>query len=83
MYVRPQFWGRGIGRALYDACLGYLREQDFELATLWVLDRNARAREWYERLGWRITGGYKPVYEPAGISDLRYRLLLDASDTQQ
>ena len=76
LYVRPQFWGRGIGRALHDVCLGHLREQGFELATLWVLDRNTRAREWYERLGWRITGGYKPVYTPAGICDLRYRLLL-------
>lgn len=79
LYVRPPLWGRGLGRALHDACIADLCDQGFELATLWVLDGNARARAWYERLGWKITGGYKPVYAPAGICDLRYRLLLTAS----
>lgn len=79
LYVRPEHWGRGIGRALHDACVRQLRESDFEVATLWVLDRNERARRWYEGLGWKITGGYKTVYEPAGIFDLRYRLLLVAT----
>lgn len=82
LYVRSQLWGRGIGRTLYDSCLEHLRDEGFALATLWVLDRNTRVRAWYERLGWKITGGYKPVYEPAGICDLRYRLLLK-SDTQR
>ena len=51
LYVDPAHQGRGTGRALYDRVLA-----DFELAgrttaTLWVLERNTRARSWYERLG--------------------------------
>ena len=48
----------------------------FPEATLWVLERNIRARSWYERLGWAWTGERKPVWPPGGIDDLRYRRLL-------
>ncbi len=73
LYVDPDRWGHGLGRALYTASMDMLRER-FDEATLWVLERNTRARAWYERLGWRPTGERKPVYSPAGIDDLRYRL---------
>jgi ribosomal protein S18 acetylase RimI-like enzyme len=76
LYVQPELWGRGIGRALHDRCIGHLRDGGFELASLWVLEANPRARSWYERLGWKITGARKPVYAPAGIDDVGYRLLL-------
>lgn len=76
LYVRPECWGRGVGRVLYDRCIGHLREHGFDLASLWVLEGNTRARRWYERLGWKITGARKPVYGPAGIDDVGYRLLL-------
>jgi ribosomal protein S18 acetylase RimI-like enzyme len=74
LYVHPGQWGRGIGRQLYDAAVGHLREKGFPTATLWVLERNERARSWYERLGWRPTGERKPVYTPAGIDDVGYRI---------
>jgi ribosomal protein S18 acetylase RimI-like enzyme len=73
-YVDPAHSGRGIGTALYEHCLHRLRDLGFTTATLWVLERNARVRSWYERLGWRPTGERKPVYPPGGIDDLRYRL---------
>lgn len=76
LYVSPDSWGQGIGRALYEAAIEHLRENAFAQATLWVLERNERARSWYERLGWRPTGERKSVYAPDGIDDLRYRLLL-------
>jgi putative hydrolase of the HAD superfamily len=74
LYVAPELSGRGIGTRLYQACLRELAELGFTQATLWVLERNERVREWYERLGWKVTGERKPVYEPAAIDDLRYRL---------
>lgn len=74
VYVKPELSGRGIGTRLYSACLERIAAAGFTEATLWVLERNARARGWYERLGWRPTGERKAVYEPAGIDDLRYRL---------
>ena len=75
-YVAPDRWGQGIGRRLYLAALGWLRRGDYREATLWVLERNDRARAWYERLGWRTTGERKTVYEPAGIVDLQYLIRL-------
>jgi ribosomal protein S18 acetylase RimI-like enzyme len=74
LYVTPRRWGAGIGRKLYCAALEHLRGAGFAEATLWVLERNDRARSWYERLGWRATGERKTVYAAAGIDDLRYSL---------
>lgn len=77
LYVTPDRWAQGIGTALYDAAVSHLQAVGFVEATLWVLEGNARARSWYERLGWRPTGERKSVYAPAGIEDLRYRLTLE------
>ncbi len=76
LYVSPERWGEGVGRQLYVAAIDHLRSSGFSEATLWVLEKNERARSWYERLGWRKTGERKPVYAPAGIDDLRYRIKL-------
>ncbi len=77
LYVAPDRWRQGIGTALYAAAITRLREAGFTEATLWVLERNERARAWYERLGWRCTGERKSIYAPAGIDDVRYRRALD------
>ena len=75
-YVSPDLWGQGIGHRLYLGALGWLRRGDYREATLWVLERNDRARTWYERLGWRTTGEQRTVYEPAGIVELHYLIRL-------
>jgi len=67
LYVDDRWWGRGVGTRLYEAA-----------ATLWVLEANWRARDWYERLGWEATGQRKPVWAPGGIDDIGYRLALGA-----
>jgi ribosomal protein S18 acetylase RimI-like enzyme len=76
LYVEPDEWGRGIGTQLYRVAIDYMVEVGFSAATLWVLEANARARSWYERLGWSATGERKTVYAPASIDDVRYRLRL-------
>ena len=47
LYVRPDRWGTGIGTALYSQAMAHLREVGFSDATLWVLEHNLRARNWY------------------------------------
>lgn len=74
LYVVPERSGRGIGTRLYHTCIRELGELGFRRATLWVLERNDRARRWYERLGWELTGLRKPVYAPGGIDDVQYLL---------
>jgi GNAT superfamily N-acetyltransferase len=80
LYVAPSQWQRGIGRLLYERAIGHLRDVGYGEATLWVLEGNARARCWYEALGWRATAARKPTYAPAGIDDIGYRLVLHQVD---
>ena len=75
-YVAPDRWGQGLGRRLYGAALGWFARGNYREATLWVLEGDDRARDWYERLGWWTTGERKMVYEPAGIVELQYLLRL-------
>lgn len=72
LYVEQTQWGRGIGRLLHDHAIAHLRAHEFASATLWVLEKNHRARRWYERLGWRLTGARVTTYAPAGIDDVGY-----------
>ena len=72
----PQHWGHGVGGSLYEQAMNYLNLAGYEQASLWVLERNERARGWYERLGWTYTGQRKSVMDSAGVEDLRYTKLL-------
>lgn len=78
LYVHPACWGRGVGTRLYTTAVRDLAARGFPEATLWVLEANTRARHWYERLGWRLTGKRKTTYAPAGIDDVQYRFTLAA-----
>ena len=79
LYVHPDSWGRGIGSRLYAVALRDLTDRGFTEVTLWVLEGNRRARDWYERLGWTQTEGRKTTYAPAYIDDVQYRLPLSPS----
>lgn len=51
--VDPDHWGTGAGRSLHDAGIDVLTEAGFDQAVLWVHPDNARARSFYESLGWQ------------------------------
>jgi GNAT superfamily N-acetyltransferase len=73
IYVHPDAWSRGVGRALLERAEQRLAE-DYREATLWVLEDNPRARRFYEAAGWRADGGRQEV-ERLGVSppEVRYR----------
>ena len=52
MYVAPEHWRSGAGRVLMDASRGTLTRDGYRMAVLWVLERNERARRFYEADGW-------------------------------
>ena len=54
IYVEPDQWSTGAGRALIERAEERLRHAYGE-ATLWVLEDNPRARAFYERGGWQRT----------------------------
>lgn len=76
LYVRPEWWGRGVGRALHDEVLARQRAAGATRCHLWVLEANDRARRLYERLGWRESGETRVVPFPPNPIDVGYRIEL-------
>lgn len=58
IYVDPEQWSTGTGRALIEQAEQQLRTEYGEV-TLWVLEDNPRARQFYERAGWALDDGRK------------------------
>ena len=80
IYAHPDVWGRGVGAALLSASTATLASR-YLRATLWVLDTNSRARDFYERLGWRADGAVKHE-EREGFTLVECRYRLDLADAQ-
>jgi GNAT superfamily N-acetyltransferase len=62
--VRPEQWGRGLARRAAERAAGVRR--------LWVLRDNARARGFYEHLGWAATGREQQAEWPPYPVELEY-----------
>jgi GNAT superfamily N-acetyltransferase len=77
IYVDPDHWGAGLGRALIVEAEQRLEAAGFAEAILWVLDDNPRARRFYEAAGWRADGGTKrDTFLETEIEEVRYRKAL-------
>lgn len=73
IYLLPERWGLGDGRALLAAATRALHAHGFGHATLWVLDGNERARRFYETAGWAPDGATKrDVSFGFPIAEVRY-----------
>jgi ribosomal protein S18 acetylase RimI-like enzyme len=75
IYVDPDDWRAGVGRALMDAVDRWFRAGAFTEATLWVREENTRARAFYAALGWRLDGASKPslIAGKVPVTEVRYR----------
>jgi RimJ/RimL family protein N-acetyltransferase len=75
LYVVPEEWRNGGGRALLAAAATHWRAAAASTLVLWVLEDNARARGFYEAMGWAPDGGRQSI-EIAGapLTEIRYRL---------
>ena len=78
LYVHPEKWQKGIGRALLSASLEQVRKREFDQITLWVLEANQRARSFYESFGFMPDGTTKDDdhWKTFSVRELRYRLNL-------
>ena len=54
VYVDPEWWGRGVGSALVDRAMKLLAGHGFSKAALQVLEKNKKARAFYEKRGWQF-----------------------------
>jgi ribosomal protein S18 acetylase RimI-like enzyme len=77
IYVDPNRWGQGVGRALFSHATDRLASFGYSAAILWVLESNIRARRFYETAGWTVDGRIKHESRPDGIElrEVSYRTL--------
>ena len=70
LYVAPEAWGRGVGSALFADAIVALAARGLRRVTLWVLEGNARALQFYRGNGF-VLDGTRKVED--GLAQLRLR----------
>lgn len=86
IHVHPTSKGRGVGRALMAEATRVLQSSGYEAATLWVVDTNTRAQDFYKKLGWQHDGARTTqrlsIDGTAGdlVEIVRFRLLLPSEE---
>jgi GNAT superfamily N-acetyltransferase len=70
LYVVPSAWGTGVAQRLMEAALAGVEGE----VVLWVGEENARARHFYERVGWAADGERRTSV--FGKDEVRYRRVL-------
>jgi GNAT superfamily N-acetyltransferase len=76
LYVHPDWWSTGTGRALMDQVLAKVTAAGYMCITLWVLEANARARRFYARAGFIPDGARHVLDDLGGVTEVRYRRTL-------
>jgi GNAT superfamily N-acetyltransferase len=74
LYVHPDHWSAGIGRALWHAARQRLIESGFATTTLWVLTGNPRARRFYAAAGFVAEPATEKPFELGGQTVLELRM---------
>lgn len=55
IYLLPEYFSKGYGKLLMDACVENLHKRNYDKILLWVLEDNIRARKFYEKNGFNCT----------------------------
>jgi RimJ/RimL family protein N-acetyltransferase len=75
IYLDPDAWSQGLGRALLDAFVARARRDSYQEAVLWVHPLNERARRFYVVAGWVDEGAerHQTVWG-VEVLERRYRI---------
>jgi RimJ/RimL family protein N-acetyltransferase len=78
LHADPEWWGKGVGGRLWSAARQMLLVEEHVEATLWVLEGNARARGFYERVGMTPEESSRRTVRMKGqeLPEVRYRTWL-------
>jgi ribosomal protein S18 acetylase RimI-like enzyme len=76
IYVVPRRWSTGAGRSLMEGVLALAATAGYTDISLWVMEANERARRFYERAGFRLTGESVVLGRLGGVTEIRYRRLV-------
>lgn len=58
LFVEPEWRGKGVGKALLEKGIEYARLKGRDLTELWVGEKNYKAREFYEKMGFKAAGSW-------------------------
>jgi len=72
IYVHPAYWGGQAGWQLMTGIVSRATAQRYVSRSLWVLEANDRARRFYERGGFAVTGESQVMDDLGGITEVRY-----------
>ena len=59
LYLDPDYVGKGFGRLAMDWVKGEIASRGYETVSVWVLDKNYRAKAFYEKCGFKPYGACK------------------------
>ena len=72
LYLAPPFWRQGVGTALIKHGAQHLKTQKHSAICLWVLDKNVRAKSFYEKMGGQKLGGLMISIGPSNLKEVCY-----------
>lgn len=71
LYLLPEWWRRGIGRAMWQESERTLKMQGYSRVVLWVIEDNERARRFYDAMGFTPDGSKKVLNIGAPLKAIR------------
>jgi len=80
IYLAPKHWRKGIGSYLCKQGDFMLKTRGYVEATLWVLEGNAQARQFYETMGFEPNGETKRVNLGIPLKAVRYRKAIEDAE---
>lgn len=72
LYLSPPFQGVGLGRKLFDACRAALKAEGLPKLVVWVLEDNAMACGFYQRLGGRVVATAPERYGSVALKRIAF-----------
>lgn len=82
IYIDPEHWRRGVGRRLWAEAERHLRSVGYTDVTLWVLERNVDALEFYGSIGFALDPGTEQKTERGGAQLTEVRLRCGLGDRE-
>jgi GNAT superfamily N-acetyltransferase len=79
LFLRRDYWGSGLADILHTRMLENIVERGSTSSVLWTPSGAARARAFYERRGWQLTGGVEAADNGLGLELVEYALELPAA----
>jgi GNAT superfamily N-acetyltransferase len=72
IYLLLSCWGKNIGAELMNWAVTELHQKGYKKIILWVIEDNARARKFYEKMGFTHDGATRIINVGKELKDLRY-----------